>query len=74
MWIKKAFETNVLKGQELSALISNVSVLFKWLYESIKYLNHYCLFGNFMQTKGEFYEISKNTCFYRTPPVDASYT
>ena len=44
MGIKKAFETNnVFSGQELSALISNVSVLFKWLYKSIKYLNHYCL-------------------------------
>ena len=44
MWIKEAFETNnVFSGQELSALISDVSVLFKWLYESIKYLNHYCL-------------------------------
>ena len=44
MWIKEAFETNnVLRGQELSALISNVSVLFSWLHESIKYLNHYCL-------------------------------
>ena len=54
MWIKEAFETNVLRGQELSALVANVSVLFNWLYESIKHLNHYCLFGNFMQTKGEF--------------------
>ena len=51
MWIKEAFETNVLRGQELSALISNVSVLFNWLYKSIKYLNHYCLFGNFIRTK-----------------------
>ena len=44
MWIKEAFETNnVFRGKELSALISNVSVLFKWLCESIKYVNHYCL-------------------------------
>ena len=44
MWIKEAFETNnVFGGQELSALISNVSVLFSWLYDSIKYVNHYCL-------------------------------
>ena len=44
MWIKEAFETdNVLRGQELSAHISNVSVLFNWLHESIKYLNYYCL-------------------------------
>ena len=44
MWIKEAIVTNnVFRGQELSALISNVSVLFNWLYESIKYVNHYCL-------------------------------